>query len=241
MCGRSSLTKTEKELEERFQATFYSDGLVQYNPLPNFNVAPSHMMPVITNEDKLHFQAYRWGLIPFWAKDQKIGYNMINARIETLFEKSSFKMAVANRRCLVPADGFYEWKKIKGPDGKITKQPYRIQTTDQEIFSMAGLWDRWKAPDGQTVFSFTVITQGPNETMKDIHDRMPAILTPEQEALWLSDDLPPQELVDMIAPYPDENMKAYPVSPKIGNVRNNNVDLIAEHRPDLNDNELTLF
>ena len=170
MCGRSSLTKTEKELEERFQATFYSDGLVQYNPLPNFNVAPSHMMPVITNEDKLHFQAYRWGLIPFWAKDQKIGYKMINARIETLFEKSSFKMAVAKRRCLVPADGFYEWKKIKGPDGKITKQPYRIQTTDQEIFSMAGLWDRWKAPDGQTVFSFTVITQGPNETMKDIHD-----------------------------------------------------------------------
>jgi len=241
MCGRSSLTKTEKELEERFNATFYSDGLVNYNPLPNYNVAPSHIMPVITNEDKLHFQAYRWGLIPFWAKDLKIGYKMINARIETLFEKSTFKMAVAKRRCLVPADGFYEWKKVEGPDGKMTKQPYRIQTTDQEVFSMAGLWDRWKAPDGQTLFSFTVITQGPNELMKDIHDRMPAILTPEQEELWLSDDLSPQELVDMIEPYPTEQMKAYPVSKKIGNVRNNSKDLIAEHRPNLNDGNLTLF
>jgi len=241
MCGRSSLTKTEKELEERFNATFYSDGLVNYNPLPNYNVAPSHVMPVITNEDKLHFQAYRWGLIPFWAKDQKIGYKMINARIETLFEKSTFKMAVANRRCLVPADGFYEWKKGTGPDGKITKQPYRIQTTDREIFSMAGLWDRWKAPDGQTVFSFTVITQPPNALMKDIHDRMPAILTAEQEALWLSDDISPQELVDMIEPYPDDSMKAYPVSKRVGNVRNNGKDLIAEHRPDLSDGNLTLF
>lgn len=241
MCGRSSLTKTEKELEERFNATFYSDGLVNYNPLPNYNVAPSHVMPVITNEDRAHFQAYRWGLIPSWAKDQKIGYKMINARIETLFEKSTFKMAVAKRRCLIPADGFYEWKKIRGADGKITKQAYRIQTTDREIFTMAGLWDRWKAPDGQAVFSFTVITQPPNELIKDIHDRMPAILTAKQEELWLSDDITPQELVDMIEPYNVEQMKAYPVSNNVGNVRNNSKDLIAEHRPDLSDGSLTLF
>ena len=224
MCGRSSLTKTEKELEERFGVTFYSDELEQYNPLPNYNVAPSHRMPVVTNEDLNHFRAFRWGLIPFWAKDKKIGYKMINARIETLFEKSTFKQAVTKRRCLVPADGFYEWKKTA--DGK---QPYRIQTTDQEIFSMAGLWERWKDPaDGQMIFSFSVITQEPNELMKDIHNRMPAILTPEQEALWLSDDLSPTELVDMIEPYPSENMKAYPVSTRVGNVRNNDEGLVKE-------------
>lgn len=242
MCGRSSLTKTEQELEERFGATFYSDGLVQYNPLPNYNVAPSHYMPVITNDDQEHFQAFRWGLIPFWAKDKNIGYKMINARIETLFEKSSFKQAVAKRRCLVPADGFYEWKKIKGKNGKIEKQPYRIKPTDQEIFSMAGLWDRWKDPEtGQMIFSFTVITQGPNELMTDIHDRMPAILTPEQEKLWLADDVSPKELIDMITPYDSEKMEAYPVSKKVGNVRNNDAELIKKARPEIKGEQMDLF
>jgi len=228
MCGRSSLSKTEKELEERFNATFYSDGLVNYNPLPNYNVAPTHIMPVITNEAQNLFRAFRWGLIPFWAKDKKIGYRMINARIETLFEKSSFKQAVTKRRCLVPADGFYEWKKTS--EGK---QPYRIQTTDQEIFSMAGIWERWKNPqDGQLIFSFSVITQGPNELMEDIHNRMPAILRAEQETLWLADDLSPKDLVEMIEPYPSEHMKAYPVSMRVGNVRNNDARLIEEHKED---------
>ena len=224
MCGRSSLTKTEKELEERFNATFYSDELVQYNPLPNYNVAPSHIMPVITNEDLNHFRAMRWGLVPFWAKDKKIGYKMINARIETLFEKSSFKMAVTKQRCIVPADGFYEWQ--KSPEGK---QPYHIQTIDQETFGMAGLYDRWEDVEtGQTVMSFTVITQPANELMKDIHDRMPAILRPDQEALWLADDLSPQELVNMIDPYPSELMKAKKVSKRVGNVKNNDASLMYE-------------
>lgn len=241
MCGRSSLTKTEKELEERFNATFYSDGLVNYNPLPNYNVAPSHRLPIITNLDKAHFQAYRWGLIPSWAKDQKIGYKMINARIETLFEKSSFKMAVAKRRCLVPADGFYEWKKTIDQNGKPSKQAYRIQTTDQEIFSMAGLWDRWEDPNGQMIFSFTIITQAPNDLVKSIHNRMPAILTKEQEALWLSNDLPPKELVGLIQPYDANHMIAYPVDNKVGQVKHNDASLIIEHRPNLDDKTLTLF
>jgi len=221
MCGRSSLTKTEKELEDRFNATFYSDALVNYNPLPNYNVAPSHVMPVITNQDRDHFSAMRWGLIPSWAKDKKMGFKLINARIETLFEKSSFKMAVAKRRCLVPADGFYEWQ--KSPNGK---KPFRITMKNQSIFSMAGLWDRWIDESGQKVFSFTVITQKPNQLMMDIHDRMPAILTQDQESLWLSDDINPQELIDMIEPYPSEFMEAFVVSNKVGNVKNNSKDLI---------------
>ena len=228
MCGRSSITKTEKELEERFNASFYSDDIEQYNPLPNYNVAPSHIMPVITNHDRAHFSAMRWGFIPNWAADPKIGYKMINARIETLFEKSSFKKAITTRRCIIPADGFYEWKKSTASNGKQTKQPYRIQAKDQSIFSMAGIWDRWQDPQGQTVLSFAVITQPANLAMQDIHDRMPAILTKTQEEHWLSNELPAKDLVDMISPYPNELTQVYPVSDRIGNVKNNDPQLIVE-------------
>ncbi len=221
MCGRSSLTKTEKELEERFNATFYSEDLERYNPLPNYNVAPTHLHPVMTNEDPDHLKFYKWGLIPFWAKDSRIGYKMINARIETVLEKSSFKNALQRRRCIVPFDGFYEWKKTTAG-----KQPYRIQTTDQEIFTIAGLWEKWKAPDGEYVFTFTLITQDPNQKLKHIHDRMPAILNREQEDLWLSNEIPPGDLIQMIRPYPDELITFYPVSTRVNNVRENDATLI---------------
>ncbi|MDA8693216.1 SOS response-associated peptidase [Saprospiraceae bacterium] len=221
MCGRSSLTKTEKELEQRFLSTFYSEELEQYNPLPNYNIAPSHVMPIITNLDKDHFKAMRWGLIPSWAKDMKIGYNMINARKETLLEKRSFKSAVEKRRCLVPADGFYEWQKSNNG-----KQAFHISLIGQKLFAMAGLWDKWSSPDGNEVYSYTVITQEPNDIMTDIHDRMPAILTPEQEALWLSDDLPPQQLLNAITPYDSNKMIAKKVSDRVNNVRNNDKGLL---------------
>ncbi len=223
MCGRSSLTKNEKELEERFNATFYSEELERYNPLPNFNVAPTHVMPVVTNEDPEHFKPLRWGLIPFWAKDVKVGYKMINARIETVSKKSAFKRALEKRRCLVPFDGFYEWKKI----GK-AKQPYRIVTTNTDIFSVAGLWERWKSPEGEWVESFTLITQPPNKLMEDIHDRMPAILMPEEERLWLDEEISPEEALAIIKPYPDELMRAYKVSSRVGKVTENDAALIEE-------------
>jgi len=232
MCGRSSLNKTEKELEKRFQATFYSDGLELYNPLPNFNVAPSHMMPVITNLDHNHFQAMRWGLIPSWAKDMKVGYKMINARKETLLEKNSFKSAVEKRRCLIPADGFYEWQKTeKG------KQAFHISLIGQKLFAMAGLWDKWRSPEGIEIYSYTVITQEPNALMKDIHDRMPAILTPEQESLWLSDNLSPQQLLDSITPYDDSYMTAKKVSSRVNSVRNNDKRLLDDDREE----QMSLF
>ena len=221
MCGRSSLTKKEKEIEARFNATFYSDELDRYNPLPNYNMAPSHRCPVITNQDRAHLQIYRWGLVPHWAKDEKIGYKMINARKETLLEKSAFKTAASKRRCIIPLDGYYEWKR----DGK-EKIPYRIITTDNDLFSVAGLWERWVDDKGVDLYTFTIITQEPNELMESIHDRMPAILTEEQEILWLSDDLSPKELVDMIEPYPADLMKAYRVSSEVGNVKNNHKNLI---------------
>ena len=228
MCGRSSLTKTEKELEKRFHASFYSDELERYNPLPNYNVAPSHMHPVITNQDKDHFRYMRWGLIPFWAKDEKIGYKMINARVETIDEKPSFKNAFIKRRCIVPFDGFYEWQKLD--NGK--KQPYRIQVMDQEIFSIAGLWEKWVSPDGNDIFSFTLITQAANNFMKRIHDRMPAILTQEEERLWLEDGISTDELLKLIKPFADNRLKAYQVDPRVGNVRNNDPELIKPYSPD---------
>ena len=141
MCGRSSLTKTEKEIEERFKATFYSEELERYNPLPNFNVAPTHMHPVITSQDPNHFHLFKWGLVPFWSKDNKSGAKMINARIETIAEKTAFKSLLNSKRCIVPMDGFYEWK----TEGK-NKVPFRIVTKDQAIFAVAGLWDCWNLP-----------------------------------------------------------------------------------------------
>jgi putative SOS response-associated peptidase YedK len=223
MCGRSSLTKTEKQLEERFDATFYSEDLERYNPLPNYNVAPSHMHPVISNMDPDHFQAFRWGLIPFWAKDMKVGYKMINARVETIFEKNSFKKAIETQRCIVPFDGFYEWK--KEADG--SKTPYRIKVKDIDIFSIAGIWERWKSPEGKEIYSFTLITQDADEYMQSIHNRMPAILTPESEKLWLQNDVSVKDLVQqLVLPLQDYELEAYPVASKVGNVRNNDSSLI---------------
>ena len=227
MCGRSSLTKSEKELEARFKATFYSEDLEKYNPLPNFNVAPTHVMPVITNEDPEHFRPLRWGLIPFWAKDLRVGYKMINARKETVLEKSAFKSAMQKRRCIVPMDGYYEWKKM----GK-QKQPFRITVKNQEIFSVAGLWAKWKSPEGVVYESYTLLTQAPSPAIAHIHDRMPAILSPDQEMSWLDVDMPAQDALDILNPPPDESLHAYEVSSRVGKVTENDADLISPQARD---------
>ena len=227
MCGRASLTKVEKDLEVRFHATFYSEDLERYNPLPNYNVAPTQMHPVITNTDSEHLQFFKWGLIPFWAKDEKIGSRMINSRIETILEKPAFRNAVNKRRCLVPFDGFYEWQKT--PSGKI---PFRIILKDKSIFAVAGIWEKWKSPEGEEVFSFSVITQPPNALMESIHDRMPAILLPEQEQSWLDLDIPAEEALKMVAPFPDELLEAYTVSKKVNKVSENDSSLVQEYHHD---------
>lgn len=221
MCGRSSLTKTEKEIEERFGSTFYSDELERYNPIPNYNVAPTHFMPVITGADPEHINIFRWGLLPFWAKDINIAYKMINARIETVLEKAAYKKAVESRRCLVPMDGFYEWKR----DGKL-KLPYRITTLDQNIFTVAGMWEKWQAPQGEAIYTFTIITKPPTKIMEGIHDRMPAILLPEQEKAWIDPNLPAADAVKLITDYPSVKMKAYRVSMKVNSVKENDKSLI---------------
>nr|WP_306553761.1 SOS response-associated peptidase [Paenibacillus sp. LK1] len=166
----------------------------------------------------------RWGLVPVWAKEDKIGNKMINARAETLNEKPAFKPLISFKRCIIPSSGFYEWKK----EGS-AKQPIRILMKDDSIFSLAGLYDTWADPDGNKLSTCTIITTEPNSLMEDIHNRMPVILRTEDEAEWLgrnNDDV--QSLLGLLNPYQSSEMRAYEVPNEVGNVRNNNEDLIRE-------------
>lgn len=222
MCGRFSLTQSKEKLEKRFNSTFYKEDIERYHPIPNFNVAPTQMIPVITGNDHLHFQVFRWGLIPHWSKDVRIGAKMINARRETLSEKPAFMNLLKSKRCIIPMDGFYEWKK----NGSI-KTPFRIKTSNQDIFSVAGLWDIWQNPDNnEMINSCTIITVPANEFMESIHERMPAILIKENEKTWLDEEIPPSEALNMVAPYPSDLMEYYQVSSKINSVYENSEELI---------------
>ncbi|MEO1625248.1 MAG: SOS response-associated peptidase, partial [Bacteroidota bacterium] len=217
----------EEQLEKRFHATFYAETLDDQQPLPNFNIAPTHYHPVITSADPEHFQYFRWGLVPFWAKDPSIGSRMINARMETVLEKPAFRAAIRQRRCLVPFDGFYEWKKM----GK-QKFPYRIRLKDDALFAVAGIWEKWQAPDGSPpLYTFSILTQPPNPLLADIHDRMPAILRPEQEAIWLDEDLRAEDVLALISPYAEEEMDAYPVSKRVNKVGQNDASLLSPVSP----------
>jgi putative SOS response-associated peptidase YedK len=220
MCGRYTITITEDELIARYMI---EEPTNRYHT-PRYNVTPTNRVPVILNDEgALKLDAFRWGLVPFWAKDLKIGYSMINARADTVTVKPAFKNAFKQRRCLIPADGFYEWKKI-GSD----KQPYRILMKDERIFSMAGLWETWNSPEGEKIYSCTIITTDPNDLMVDIHDRMPMILSIEDEKKWLDKEQSVEDLKAMLQPFPAEEMKAYPVSKDVGSVKNQNEELIDE-------------
>ena len=222
MCGRATLAKKPKELEKRYQAKFVQSELVLKNRLPNYNIAPTHQHPIITNKSTDILQFFQWGLIPKWAKDAKIGSKLINARSETVLEKPAFR-SVHKQRCLVPFDGFYEWKR----EGE-NRIPYRIVLRETEIFSVAGIWEIWNNRDGETRSTFTVLTQPANKLMTAIHHRMPAILSPEREILWLSTDLPMIEIMQIIKPYPSELMRAYRVSGRVNKVKENDENLLEE-------------
>jgi len=198
MCGRYSLIKPVEQLSKRFKVQLDE-------PLkPHYNAAPGQTMPVITNKRPTHFSMFHWGLIPNWSLDSKISPNLINARAETILTKSPFKQGIKTHRCLIPADGFYEWKK----QGK-EKVPYRITLADDEAFSFAGIWDSWEDEKGEIINSFTIITTTPNELMLDIHQRMPVILPKEAEQKWLNDNITDQEIVSLLKPYDSSMMYAY--------------------------------
>ncbi len=212
MCGRYTLTADASHIAERFQARFEHADAWQ----PRYNAAPSQLLPVVRWHDERCIDLLQWGLVPSWADDPRIGHRLINARAETVFEKPSFRAAIRRRRCLVPADGFYEWKKT--PRGK---QPYRIILEDGGLFAFAGLWEAWHDPQtGEVLETFAIITTHPNDLVATLHNRMPLILHPEHEAAWLDPTTPHDEIgLILSTTFPAEKMRAYPVSPRVNNPR----------------------
>jgi putative SOS response-associated peptidase YedK len=189
---------------------------------PRYNIAPTQTVIVVSDDGTRTLTEMRWGLIPSWAKDSAIGNRMINARAETVATKPAFRVALRKRRCLIPADGFYEWQ----PVGR-RKQPVYITLKSREPFSFAGLWESWTAPDGQEIKTCTIITTEANDLLKAIHDRMPVILTREAEAVWLDPTIQdPEGLLPLLGPYPAEEMEAYPVSTQVNNTAHDGQECI---------------
>jgi putative SOS response-associated peptidase YedK len=222
MCGRFQASSSPAELARWFKTT---------GPLPNaqqrYNAAPGQHLPIVLRgpeTGRRRLAALRWGLIPYWAKDAKIGYSAINAMAEAVAIKPTFREAFKSRRCLVPADGFYEWQKI---DSK-TKQPYRFVMADGSPMAFAGLWERWNDPaSGEAVQTFAIITGEPNALCAPIHNRMPVILDAADWQTWLG-EVPASgdELQALLRPYPAERMEAHMIGPRIGNVKNDDAALI---------------
>ncbi|HNS17062.1 MAG TPA: SOS response-associated peptidase [Bacteroidales bacterium] len=239
MCGRFSFSPNEILIEERFDLEV-EEGLYT----PRYNCAPAQNLAVISNQEPGRLSFFRWGLIPFWAKDPAIGNRMINARAEGILEKPSFRNPFRQRRCLVLSDGFFEWKRVGdsqvyrsagsqvygsaggGRREEERKVPYRIVMKNGDLFAMAGIWDSWRDPEERVVHSFAIITTTPNELMQPIHDRMPVILPRRFEKEWLTSDRT-EDLLAMLQPYPAEEMEAYAVSRLVNSPANDRPEVIA--------------
>jgi len=214
MCGRYRLSRRKQLVEEYFDSV--SD---EPDWSPRFNVAPTQPIPVLRQnprEPVRELSLVRWGLIPSWAKDASVAARMINARAETAAAKPAFRDALKSRRCLIPADGFYEWKK----EGK-AKQPFCFEVQEGELFAFAGLWDRWKDPSGKVVETCSILTTAPSAVTSAVHDRMPAILDPDGYDLWLDPGMQNVAAAsDLVKPYGARLMRSYPISSRINHVAN---------------------
>ena len=217
MCGRFTLTISIDSVAKTFGVA------PTIEAAPRYNVAPTQEVVSILRNGSAHLDWLQWGLIPSWAKDESIGSKMINARAETLAEKPSFKRLLRSKRCLVVADGFYEWKKENG-----AKTPMYITLKDGSPFAFAGLWDLWQSSDGRQIRSCTLITTEPNAVVASIHNRMPAILMPDAREMWLDTDLQDEHaLLPLLAPYPANEMTARAVSRLVNNPKSEGAELIA--------------
>lgn len=236
MCGRFTLKTDPKVIASQFKVsaiavlegriadltkpTIPAGQIDSANFGPNFNVAPTHQIPaVLSQEDETLLASFTWGLVPNWAKDPAIGARMINARSETAAEKPSFRSALVKRRCIVPADGWYEWQ---GSPGK--KTPYYFSAPNESVLGLAGIYESWKQPDGQLLWSVAILTQEARSDFSYIHDRMPVLVTPELQDLWLKS--PTNPLNDVLDVAPSIDIQTWEVSPAVGNVRNNSAELI---------------
>lgn len=226
MCGRYTLTVTLEELMVRYRI---DDTTIPYHR-PKYNIAPSQLVLAIINDGQRNrLGELKWGLIPPWADDPKLGMSMLNARSETAASKPAFQSPLRRKRCLIPADGFYEWKKTSQG-----KQPMRIALKSRALFSMAGLYETWISPDGSTTInSCTIMTTTPNPLVAQIHDRMPVILRPEDELRWLDRSIQDiAALTPMLCSYSSDELEAYAVPAAVGSVRNDDCSLIEPSEPD---------
>jgi putative SOS response-associated peptidase YedK len=219
MCGRFTLALNRDGLQQAFP-----DFTAPAEMAPRYNIAPTQPIPVVPNNAENSVEFFNWGLIPSWAKDPKIGNRMINARSETLAEKPSFRAAYKRRRCLVLADGFYEWQRVPG---RKTKIPTYIRMQSDEPFAFAGLWESWHSGDGSHILSCTIITTTPNELLESIHNRMPVILARDDYGTWLDpEERKAEDLQALLRPYPAAEMRAYPVSTMVNSPQNDAPELI---------------
>jgi len=225
MCGRYRLSRRKQVVEEYFDAE--SD---ESEWTPRFNIAPSQPVPVIRQNPKEPFRELslmRWGLIPSWAKDASVAARMINARSETAGTKPAFRDPLTNRRCLIPADGFYEWQRT----GKV-KQPYCFEVNDGELFAFAGIWDRWTDPSRNTVETCSILTTSPNAVTSAVHDRMPVILDRESYDIWLDPGMRDVTTAsELLKPYDAQLMRCYPISTRINHVGNDDEECSAPVEP----------
>jgi putative SOS response-associated peptidase YedK len=234
MCGRFVSSSPPDQIAAYFDAAL-SETLAEHPLAPNYNTAPTNdIYAVVDTPEGRRVEVFHWGLIPVWAKDMKLGQKMINARAETVATKGAFKPALKRKRCIIPADGFYEWQKRPGQK---TKQPYFIHRLDGEPLAFAGLWESWRdpnlGPDAPWLQSCTIITTTANETMAPIHDRMPVILPPKAWDTWLDrDNQDLDEVSGLLVPAPKELLTLRPVSTQVNNVRNKGEDLVTEVDPD---------
>jgi len=218
MCGRYYLSDPEGIF------TQYGVPKNEYQKIePDYNIAPGRELPVVLEDSKgRHLRMVKWGLIPSWAKDPKIGYKMINARMETLMEKPSWERPLVSQRALIPSNGFYEWKR----EGT-KKEPFIIKAKDRELISFAGLYDIWKDSNGNLVPTFTIITAPADDTVNKIHDRMPVILTREGEEKWLDYTVKDPDLLEnILSSNEDHSLESYKVSEKVNKPVNNSKDLL---------------
>jgi putative SOS response-associated peptidase YedK len=222
MCGRYVRRSDKQRIAEHFRV----DPTTFPDLEPSYNVAPQTFQPIVrlnreTGEREIVLM--RWGLVPFWAKDAKIGYSSVNAKAETVATSPTFREAFRRRRCLVPADAFYEWQKI---DAK-TKQPFAIGMKDGSPYAFAGLWERWKNADrSETLETYTIITTDPNELLEPLHNRMPVILEPRDYDRWLRPAEPSHLPLDLLRAYPAAQMTAWKVDKQVGNVKNDSQSCI---------------
>ena len=219
MCGRFTLRTPKERIKREFQ-------LEEEPPIEaRYNIAPTqNILAVREREDGREGVLLKWGLIPSWAKDDSMSARLINARSETISERPAFRESFKRSRCIIPADGFYEWKR----EGK-GKQPFFFRMRDERVFGFAGLWDRWRDEGGKVIESCTILTTEANEVLRIVHDRMPVILHPETYDVWLDGDVRAVEsLKGLLGPYPASEMTSYPVSAQVNSPRNQGEDLIRQ-------------